>query len=113
MYGLELRAIAHVPLILSDFAVGLGPSSAKRGRARREAGLGQDAGGGEGLPLRQKGRHAAQQDLPIMEIDAQTYEVTADGVQLTCAPAKDWPMAQRYFCFDLCLLNADNKKAVR
>lgn len=37
--------------------------------------------------------------LPTMEIDAQTYEVRADGVLLTCEPAKSLPMAQRYFLF--------------
>jgi urease subunit alpha len=37
--------------------------------------------------------------LPKMEIDAQTYEVRADGQLLTCEPAKELPMAQRYFLF--------------
>jgi len=37
--------------------------------------------------------------LPKMEIDAQTYEVRADGQLLTCAPATELPMAQRYFLF--------------
>jgi urease subunit alpha len=37
--------------------------------------------------------------LPVMEIDAQTYEVRADGVLLTCEPATELPMAQRYFLF--------------
>jgi len=37
--------------------------------------------------------------LPRMEIDAQTYEVRADGELLTCEPAKVLPMAQRYFLF--------------
>ncbi|MCY4743842.1 urease subunit alpha [Pelomonas sp. UHG3] len=37
--------------------------------------------------------------LPTMEIDAQTYEVRADGVLLTCEPANELPMAQRYFLF--------------
>ena len=36
---------------------------------------------------------------PKMEIDPQTYEVRADGVLLTCEPAKVLPMAQRYFLF--------------
>jgi urease subunit alpha len=36
---------------------------------------------------------------PRMEVDAQTYEVRADGVLLTCEPAKVLPMAQRYFLF--------------
>ena len=37
--------------------------------------------------------------LPRMEIDAQTYEVRADGQLLTCEPASVLPMAQRYFLF--------------
>jgi urease subunit alpha len=37
--------------------------------------------------------------LPKMEIDAQTYHVRADGALLTCEPATELPMAQRYFLF--------------
>ena len=36
---------------------------------------------------------------PRLEIDAQTYEVRADGLLLTCEPASVLPMAQRYFLF--------------
>jgi urease subunit alpha len=36
---------------------------------------------------------------PVMQIDAQTYEVRADGQLLTCEPASVLPMAQRYFLF--------------
>ncbi len=36
---------------------------------------------------------------PRMEVDAETYEVRADGELLTCAPAEVLPMAQRYFLF--------------
>ena len=36
---------------------------------------------------------------PKIEVDAQTYEVRADGVLLTCEPASVLPMAQRYFLF--------------
>ena len=36
---------------------------------------------------------------PAMQIDAQTYEVRADGVLLTCEPAASLPMAQKYFLF--------------
>jgi urease subunit alpha len=36
---------------------------------------------------------------PLMQIDAQTYEVRADGQSLTCEPATVLPMAQRYFLF--------------
>ena len=37
--------------------------------------------------------------LPAIEVDPQTYEVRADGVLLTCEPATELPMAQRYFLF--------------
>jgi urease subunit alpha len=36
---------------------------------------------------------------PSMQIDAQSYEVRADGQLLTCEPASVLPMAQRYFLF--------------
>jgi urease subunit alpha len=36
---------------------------------------------------------------PRMEVDAETYEVRADGQLLTCEPAHVLPMAQRYFLF--------------
>ena len=37
--------------------------------------------------------------LPRMEVDPETYEVRADGELLTCEPATELPMAQRYFLF--------------
>src|SRR6267378_3643208 len=36
---------------------------------------------------------------PRIEVDAETYEVRADGQLLTCEPARVLPMAQRYFLF--------------
>jgi urease subunit alpha len=36
---------------------------------------------------------------PKIDVDAETYEVRADGELLTCAPADVLPMAQRYFLF--------------
>ena len=36
---------------------------------------------------------------PNIEVDAETYEVRADGKLLVCEPAKVLPMAQRYFLF--------------
>lgn len=32
-------------------------------------------------------------------VDPETYEVRADGVLLTCEPARDLPLAQRYFLY--------------
>ncbi|MGH8610145.1 MAG: urease subunit alpha, partial [Gammaproteobacteria bacterium] len=37
--------------------------------------------------------------LPQIEVDAQTYQVRADGQLLTCDPAQVLPLAQRYFLF--------------
>jgi urease subunit alpha len=36
---------------------------------------------------------------PDIEVDPETYRVTADGELLVCEPAKVLPMAQRYFLF--------------
>ena len=36
---------------------------------------------------------------PQIEVDPETYEVRADGELLTCEPAGELPMAQRYFMF--------------
>ncbi len=37
--------------------------------------------------------------LPTMEVDPETYAVRADGQLLTCEPAAELPLAQRYFLF--------------
>ena len=36
---------------------------------------------------------------PAIEVDAETYEVRADGELLTCEPAEVVPLAQRYFLY--------------
>jgi urease subunit alpha len=36
---------------------------------------------------------------PEISVDPQTYEVRADGVLLSCEPASELPLAQRYFLF--------------
>lgn len=36
---------------------------------------------------------------PDIDVDPETYEVRADGELLTCEPAAELPMAQRYFLF--------------
>ena len=37
--------------------------------------------------------------MPAISVDPETYEVRADGELLTCEPAAELPMAQRYFLF--------------
>jgi len=36
---------------------------------------------------------------PKIEVDSETYEVRADGELLTCEPAQELALAQRYFLF--------------
>ncbi|ODA39917.1 urease subunit alpha [Desulfosporosinus sp. BG] len=50
-------------------------------------------------------RHIGKVDMkhnwatPLISVDPETYQVTADGEILTCEPADVLPMAQRYFMF--------------
>jgi urease alpha subunit len=50
-------------------------------------------------------RHLGKKDMkwndatPRITVDPETYEVTADGQVLVCAPAKVLPLAQRYSLF--------------
>ena len=36
---------------------------------------------------------------PQIDVHPETYEVRADGELLTCEPARELPLAQRYFLF--------------
>ena len=36
---------------------------------------------------------------PRIDVDPETYAVRADGELLTCEPARELPLAQRYFLF--------------
>jgi urease subunit alpha len=50
-------------------------------------------------------RHISKKDMihnnatPDITVDPESYEVRADGELLVCQPAKELPMAQRYFLF--------------
>jgi urease subunit alpha len=65
---------------------------ARLGLQRRVAAVGRCRGLGK--------RDMVHNDtLPRIEVDAETYEVRADGELLTCEPARVLPLAQRYFLF--------------
>jgi urease subunit alpha len=74
-------------------------------KAAVAAGLGRKLGIQKELVAVQKTRKLRKKDMvhngatPEIEVDAETYEVRADGELLTCAPAEVLPMAQRYFLF--------------
>ena len=74
-------------------------------RAGLEAGLGERLGLGKTLLAVAGTRSLTKADmrlndaLPAMEVDPETYEVRADGELLTCEPAAELALAQRYFLF--------------
>jgi urease subunit alpha len=73
--------------------------------AAAEAGVPQELGLAKRASVVSGTRTVVKSDMvhndrtPHIEVDAQTYEVRADGELLTCEPAKTLPMAQRYFLF--------------
>jgi urease subunit alpha len=74
-------------------------------RAALEDGVGERLGLRKGMVAVRDTRAIGKRDLllndylPRIEVDAQTYEVRADGELLTCEPARVLPLAQRYFLF--------------
>ena len=70
-----------------------------------EQAVGQHLGLRKRLVAVQGTRNLSKKDLklndatPKIEVDAETYQVRADGELLTCEPATVLPMAQRYFLF--------------
>ena len=74
-------------------------------QAAMEAGVGEMLGLRKGIAVVRNCRNVGKKDMvlndymPTIEVDAQTYEVRAEGELLTCEPARVLPMAQRYFLF--------------
>ena len=74
-------------------------------QAGQAAGLGEALGlGRTTLPV-ENCRGIGKKDMvlndamPEIDVNPETYEVRADGELLVCGPAKELPMAQRYFMF--------------
>ena len=74
-------------------------------QAALEAGVAAQAGLNNRLVAVQNCRSVQKSDMvlndyqPDISVDPQTYEVRADGELLTCEPATELPLAQRYFLF--------------
>ncbi|BDG07373.1 urease subunit alpha [Anaeromyxobacter paludicola] len=74
-------------------------------RAAAEAGVGARLGLAKRVEAVRGCRGLGKKDmrlndaLPALRVDPETYEVTADGVSLTCAPAARVALARRYFLF--------------
>ncbi|WP_417628909.1 urease subunit alpha [Pararhodobacter aggregans] len=74
-------------------------------QAALDAGIGAALGLAKSLVAVKNCRGIGKADMrlndatPAIEVDPETYEVRADGVLLTCEPAQELPLAQRYFLF--------------
>ena len=73
--------------------------------AAQEAGIGDALGLAKTTVAVANTRSISKADMvhnaycPQIEVHPETYEVRADGELLTCEPAAELPMAQRYFMF--------------
>ena len=74
-------------------------------QAGQEAGVGARLGLAKATLAVQNTRGIGKADIvlnaarPHIEVNPETYEVRADGVLLTCEPATELPLAQRYFLY--------------
>jgi len=74
-------------------------------RSAQQAGIGPQLGLRKQTVAVKNTRKVRKSDMvhngatPVVEVDAQTYQVRADGELLVCEPAKVLPLAQRYFLF--------------
>ena len=74
-------------------------------KAAAEEGVGEQLGLARSTVPVQGCREVRKSDMihnglePEMEVDPETYEVRANGELLTCEPAAELPLAQRYFLF--------------
>jgi len=92
MFGAFAGALSRTSLtFLSQAAIAAGMPG--------ELGLKKQVVGVKGCRSVKKADMVLNNYMPVMEINPQTYEVRADGLLLTCEPAKELPMAQRYFLF--------------
>jgi urease subunit alpha len=66
---------------------------------RRNLGLGKSLVAVEGTRGIGKPDMVLNDAMPQIEVNPETYEVRADGEVLTCEPARELPLAQRYFLF--------------
>ncbi|NUZ06947.1 urease subunit alpha [Piscinibacter koreensis] len=96
----------HFRPMFGSFGPALNPTSVTfLSRAAHEAGVADKLGLRRRIETVRQTRSIGKRDMvhnagtPAIEVDPQTYEVRADGVLLTCEPATELPMAQRYFLF--------------
>jgi urease subunit alpha len=73
--------------------------SAQEDDVRHRTGLAKETLAVEGTRGIGKADMVLNDARPEVEVNPETYEVRADGVLLTCEPAAELPLAQRYFLY--------------
>ncbi len=92
MFGAYGRAVERAAVVFV--------SQAGQEAGMRDAlGLAKDTLAVEGCRGIQKSDMRHNSVTPQIEVDPETYEVRADGLLLTCEPAQNLPLAQRYFLY--------------
>ncbi|MFQ8430811.1 urease subunit alpha [Amaricoccus sp. W119] len=93
MWGSMGRSVEHNAIIFASAAAVASGLREKLGLAKELLAV-ENTRGGIG-----KAAMKLNDACPVIEVDPETYEVRADGEILTCEPARELPMAQRYFLF--------------
>ena len=92
MFGALGRAVERSAVVFVSKA-------AQEDDLRGRLGIAKDTLAVEGTRTIQKRDMIHNSATPKVEIHPETYEVRADGEVITCAPATELPLAQRYFLF--------------
>jgi urease subunit alpha len=92
MFGAYGRAVERA-------AVTFVSQAAQEDDIRAKLGLAKETLAVEGCRGVQKADMRLNSATPRIEVDPETYEVRADGELLTCEPARELPLAQRYFLY--------------
>jgi len=92
--------------MFGSFGKAIGPSCLSFvSAAAVEAGIGSLYGLEKSVEAVKGTRSVGKKDMvhnnatPDIRVDPETFEVTADGEHLTCAPAETLPLARKYFLF--------------
>ena len=84
---------------LTQSSISFVSQAAEANGVRDQLGLAKDVVAVRGTRTIGKSEMRLNDATPEVEVHPETYEVRADGELLTCQPAEELPMAQRYFLF--------------
>ncbi|QCO57701.1 urease subunit alpha (plasmid) [Pseudorhodobacter turbinis] len=92
MFGAYGRAMERGSVLFTSAA-------AQAGGLRNTLGLSKETLAVENTRNIGKADMVLNDALPVIEVNPETYEVRANGELLTCEPAAELPLAQRYFLY--------------